>query len=260
MGQWFRLEKVPQILAALTASILCLSIIHDEGFYWIVGRQFQELMGPSDYLSGALHWLPVVVIAVMLAGIAQLSVNRYRNFEKRRTPRRRRQINKTFIGALLVLIAIYVAMLLLHFFTISILVDPMILIFVIVPPWMTFWGWIFTHEKPARFLGAIGGMLVIGVVPLSVTIFTLGMWDAGRALSSIRDVYEVKGKDGGPKFVAVLRSLDRGMILFDPVEDNVRFEKWDDIKSFGHKSFYVDARPTSCMLFHLNCPFEAGPP
>src|SRR5437868_3209142 len=48
---------------------MTLAVVHEWAFFGIIGRQFQALMSPTDYLFSGLQWLPLTG-AGYLGGIA----------------------------------------------------------------------------------------------------------------------------------------------------------------------------------------------
>jgi hypothetical protein len=74
MGSLSQLEKAPQLIAAVTAVILCMSVVHDAGYFLVIGREYQWFMSPTDYIASAITWLPLVLLSVTLVGMLQLAL------------------------------------------------------------------------------------------------------------------------------------------------------------------------------------------
>jgi hypothetical protein len=49
-------------LGAATVVLLLMSITHEYGYFWAVGRHFQTFLSTSDYFSNAVLWLPAMVV------------------------------------------------------------------------------------------------------------------------------------------------------------------------------------------------------
>jgi len=256
---WFKLEKVPHLIAAGTVAILIVSVIHDAGFFLVIGREFQDFLSPADYISGALSWSPSVGVATVIVGAGLMAVRRYYGFETRRIPKRRRGTKRGISIGIFVVIVYYIVAILYFLFdydTANILAGPFILIGL---PWMIFWGVIFSHEVPRTFLGP-SGILMIGLsAPVLLLIFSVGIVDARFALKSVDPIFAIDMAKKPTKHVVVIRNIDRGVIYHDPIQHRIAFIKWADIVSFSRVTA-LDERPNSCVWFGLNCQPVPGLP
>jgi hypothetical protein len=52
------LDNFAAILGATTAALLLVSVMHEYGYFWIVGSRFQTFLSTTDYFSNAILWLP----------------------------------------------------------------------------------------------------------------------------------------------------------------------------------------------------------
>jgi hypothetical protein len=67
MKEW--VDKAPGIFAIGTAGVLLLTILHELGYFLIVGFQFQSFLSVSDYFANSILWLPYFALYFLL-GVA----------------------------------------------------------------------------------------------------------------------------------------------------------------------------------------------
>ena len=56
------LDRFAAILGAVTVGLLLLSVIHEYGYFLIIGSRLQALLTTSDYFANAIVWLPFFAI------------------------------------------------------------------------------------------------------------------------------------------------------------------------------------------------------
>jgi hypothetical protein len=66
--------------------------------------------------------------------------------------------------------------------------------------------------------------------------FALGMQVAWYTLHSTKSLEIIDTKNSGQLQATLVRSGDRGMLVFDPTMKSVRFLLWDDVKGFQSAS------------------------
>lgn len=60
------LEHFAAIIGGATIALLVVSVSHEYGYFWIVGRHFQTFLTTSDYFSNAVLWLPIMVFVLYM--------------------------------------------------------------------------------------------------------------------------------------------------------------------------------------------------
>ncbi len=58
------LDHFAAILGAVTVTLLLMSVSHEYGYFWTMGRHFQTFLATSDYCSNAVLWLPLMLIVL----------------------------------------------------------------------------------------------------------------------------------------------------------------------------------------------------
>jgi hypothetical protein len=59
------LEHFAAIVGSVTVVILAMSLSHEYGYFWSIGRQFQTFLITTDYLSNGVLWLPLALFSVI---------------------------------------------------------------------------------------------------------------------------------------------------------------------------------------------------
>jgi uncharacterized membrane protein YhaH (DUF805 family) len=120
------------------------------------------------------------------------------------------------------------------------LTGPDMFLILLFIPWLLFWAWILSHEKPLRYIGTRGVYLTLIGVPFMAEIFCLGVRDASSAMSSEAREFSLIVSTDTPKIIIVLRNLDRAVIFREPTSDTGAFVKWTDIRSLSRIGVHVD--------------------
>jgi len=208
-----------------------LAIAYEIGSFVPLGSGAFALFNLSEHLLWALHALPVVVgiLAAIAISLAYVSFRKSRNALRRRRPddgRRRKRALR--IRAITSAIAGFV---------------------LLTSGWSTSSALIIAFG----FLGF--GLAVFVLLPRAAQTLRLQLifliffgflaamasgLDAARAQLFYTCVADFNFKDGARSGVLV-RSGERGLLLFDPARQTFTFDKWDDLKSVGWS--YLPLRP-----------------
>jgi hypothetical protein len=74
-------------------------------------------------------------------------------------------------------------------------------------------------------------VVILIAMLMSLTVSFAFGFSSGRAYFNAETPAIIKLKSGSPISVRVIRSGDRGVLLYDPIEKRLRFELWDAISS-----------------------------
>jgi hypothetical protein len=58
------LDNFAAVLGMATVALLLVSLSHEYGYFWHVGRHFQTFLTTSDYFNNAILWLPFIVFGL----------------------------------------------------------------------------------------------------------------------------------------------------------------------------------------------------
>jgi hypothetical protein len=238
------MEKIVPVAGALTVAVLVLSVIHEYGYFIVIGTGFQSLLGPSDYLSNAILWLPIIgACAYSLVDSAALVEETTLRFIKWK----KWQILLIVIVliAIVTFNALFATSMLPYLFT-------SLLIFIFV--WTIICARIAPitsglddTERTTRTLFRI-------VPPFLGAILIWGMITGDLDTRSIVGPYVIKtSKMDAPKTRFLLRTFDKGILIRNPEFSTIEFYKWADVESISKQ--IVIERTWGCQLFGRGCHF-----
>ena len=52
------LDNAPKAIAILSFAVLIVTVLHDWGYFWVVGLRFQSVQTAYDHLANSIEWLP----------------------------------------------------------------------------------------------------------------------------------------------------------------------------------------------------------
>jgi hypothetical protein len=61
------IDNLGKFIAALSFALLTVTVLHDWGYFWLLGSRFQCIQTPYDYLANAIEWLPLHLALFLLA-------------------------------------------------------------------------------------------------------------------------------------------------------------------------------------------------
>ena len=118
-------------------------------------------------------------------------------------------------------------------------------------PW-----WLTRSERPTAAYGYAFAPLVIALSFLS------GSADASISLNSSSNIYKIERKDE-PEIVAnLLRSLDKGVLVWDRGNSRVTLIRWEQVKQISHRILPPTGGPRpACRYLYLKflCPENPEP-
>jgi hypothetical protein len=236
------LENFAAILGAATLVLLLMSVSHEYGYFWAVGRFFQTFLTTSDYFSNAVLWLPVTVVILyfmldwnVLLGRRQPTTLGLKN-------------RKAFWNT--VLMAASIA----FFFAVAVSA-PYTGVYAFLIPGIVLWT--MYGSRLLSFADAnleIQARRILFATPVVMAaLFGLGFAHGQYDLASFNEPYTLEMKKGENLHRIALRAFDKGILVRDPVERRIEFVKWDDVTKISRLSS-PSLQPLSCSLIRINCP------
>jgi hypothetical protein len=238
------LESFASILGVCTVAMLILAVSHELGYFWLVGWEFQALLTTTDYLSNAVFWLPFALV------FAYGAIDWWRLEENRVEPSKNwRKVSSWIWPGFCTLVVCILA-----FFstwppnTSAIYVCLSVIIFF----WSKVWRRIPLEFFEEPFRSVARGFVRLGI-PAMLVMFAHGWWTAGGDIETMTgaDIFRFKDIPAVQLRVA-LRSMDKGMLLRDPVSDRIEFHRWESIESIS-RIRKKPARSAACYFFEW-CP------
>jgi hypothetical protein len=240
-------EMLTWAAAPATVAFLALSVVHEWGYFFVVGRGFQSLLTTTDYLSNAIAWLPGLLVgAVFFCAFDPVSYFWKWEISAPKLGKQRR-INIGVNGFLSgMVLGISITNYYFSGYLDAILVVGFLLIL----------GWIKVTSVLTKLELSSPLYQVVRIVPILLILSSMLGAEEGRSCPICKDgnVYFLKLKhDEATHPAIVLRNLDRGLLVLKPLPNEVAFYRWEDIESFHKWTFPPDDRPILCRWFGRTC-------
>lgn len=253
-------EMLVKIGGAFSLTALILTIFHELGFYYVAGAEFRELMTTSDYFSSAFTWLPETMYFAFIAGVVTTAfhmprLNRMYRHPGASTPAW--ELTLAYTSRFTVIGAALVTM----FGPPGIFLNEYpVLVWLTVYVWAIVW--VYLSNRLAILEGlprAFWVLMLIGPV-LITNSYLSGVREAYIAFMGYPNAYTLEEtKANAGRNVIVLRNLDKGLLVRDPVSTRTEFIKWDQVAKLAKVGGGPRAWPLSCEFFGLFCGKEPSP-
>jgi hypothetical protein len=234
-------DSVPKLIATISIFVLTISVLHDWGYFWVVGSKFQQLQTSYDFIANSIDWLPIPALFSVTYAIAMFLGMKFaakfkpspsEGFDSVVQARLGKQQRRgRIVGVILVisLTAILIGLELKY--------DPL-------PDWAAYSTIvvILALTGLALFL-LVGNGLQIKIdfwTAFAVFFATLcfgaafyaGAYSAVDDLyASTSNVYTVELKSNAIVGVKILRTLEKGLLQYNPLDRTVSFLRWDEVKT-----------------------------
>lgn len=222
------LDSASKVIALLSFSILILTVVHDWGYFWVVGLRFQSMQSPYDYLANSIEWLPYHLasgLLTVLLGFILMTIEKDpKYFWGVRSRKERRTAEKAFfaLSVLTVIAAIFLSRFRISAFALLLSNAYAMLLALLV----RFTGFL-TWFPAARTRAARNVLLLPSLVLIS---FGLGANAAEDAVQSTTSVYRLDLKNSASMSVTLLRSMEKGALIWDGAVQRATLIRWDQIE------------------------------
>ncbi|MDR6663607.1 hypothetical protein J2W51_006202 [Tardiphaga robiniae] len=255
------LENSSKVIALLGFALLMITLVRDWGFFFVIGPQFQALQSPYDYLANSIYWLPqnlLFVVAVLAVGfvISHFAFGKVLGEQPRYFEGigEKSKGNRRYKLLLVVMIAGAIAGLVGLFF--SAVATPGIAVFfgatIVLLGEMIFFQRHFSGKNGAVFVGILIATFVTYVS------FMLGNVDAITVIRAPYDVHQLTIKGGHKINVALLRNLDKGMLVWMPDTARATLYRWDQIEAVS-RVVPLETETLACRFFAVTCSHSIEP-
>jgi hypothetical protein len=258
------LADVSTLAAAISFGVLCIAFVHEWAYFGVVGRQFQSLMSPSDYVSSAISWLPLAVGTFLIGYLIEHFVRRTEGFRSEAeiaatypTVRRWWWVRQFpwVVGRWLALVNAGLVLLVLNIY----LAGPMVALGITVL-WYACVQWYLGHPRIAAALTDRQRSALLFVPVIGVWVFLAGQSSGYSDLTTPHRLMILKPKSDSERNVVLLRTFGAGLLIREPVANRVAFTKWDEISSISYRTQLPDNRSYLCSIWERGCSEEQRVP
>jgi hypothetical protein len=230
-------DAAPKIIGVMSFMILLLTVVHEWGYFYVLGWHLQTVATTYDYLTNAVVWLPAT--AGILSGAQFLELTMIVEEDRVR-------LNTI---ALIIVSAPPVIGILLYLFIggegaiwVSSLVGISAVFFLlkIIPG-----KWV-ANDWKHRFV------VVAPMVPLLMLGY--GISSGYSDLRKTTDVYAVNHKEEqGTRQLVLLRSFEKGILVRDVPARRIEFIRWESINSISRLLSVERSVGYLCLWFGISC-------
>jgi hypothetical protein len=233
-------RKTPREVIHLFSPVILMSMSHEYGYFWVIGRQFQTFLTTSDYFNNAVLWLPGM--AIVLWG--------YLDWDVLLGKRTLAPPGFNLPGAIVFLI-IFSFPVFGFFYLAPDFPYTYLMPFVLL--WLAYGPRIFPVKEPDPDLIRHAKRAFVIVPVLAVMLFAWGISQAQTDLKSTDEPYTLEMKRGAPLVRNILRTFDKGILVRDTVYNQIEFVNWDEVSQITRFKAPLSEEPLSCSWLHLNC-------
>jgi hypothetical protein len=238
------IERFPTFIAVTSFAVLITSVVHEWGYFAVVGIHFQALVSASDYLANSILWLPrtLFIVGGGLGSGAALSII---------APPRKHRVAGSVAKVIIFGIVLYLSV-----------VDPLFGIPIGLVVVLLRGATAYMRRWPETFSRTTRSVIL--AVPLVLAgAFSLGVGEGQIDLLGTKDLFRIELKEAGAsKEVQLLRSFDRGILVHNVTEGRVEFIRWDEVRGMSVAS-ETPKEPKErwpvCLIFQT-CPSTAPAP
>jgi hypothetical protein len=242
------LDAAPKYITVVSFLVLTVTVVHEYGYFVIIGSHLQTIATTYDYLANAFIWLPTAMGAVFALQALETAMP----IEKARTDAGTTTYQIKHHGLFYfvwILAGIGVLMyLLLGGTTVALSVTTLVGLTAIYFLTRNLKG---DREKLTAYrLTAFG-------IYLALLAYGYGVRTGYLDLAKSEDVYAIEQKDGqGPAFrqLVLLRIFEKGLLVRDLPAQRVEFLRWDSVTRLSRLLPKPNAtKGYLCIWFDVTC-------
>ncbi|MGY3559809.1 hypothetical protein ACVWXP_003078 [Bradyrhizobium sp. USDA 4463] len=244
------LDKLPSVVTIATFSALSIAVAHEWAYFGVIGAELQSLYTSTDYIALLIWGAGAGFLFVLVMALIQLTALRADNFKLPPFSQK-----KTF-GGFLDRNFVWVWVGGLTIFNCFFSADQVNLWFYLLLAGLVFRGliYILRHERTRQYDQGWSAILIYGLPIGMVFSYGMGKSAAYEDLSNRSAHYQLSLKGQSvSRDVDILRLLDKGALIFDPMTRKVEFLMSDTIASITHRIQDFDKRSFACKHWNVGC-------
>ena len=230
---------MPTFLAAGSFAVLTVTVVHELGYFSVVGLRFQAILSVSDYFANSILWLPLAAVAGLGGRVFDDLIVGPAPFKARDGSPNLKVIFFIFMGV----------------FSVIAIIDREIGLVLLGALFVV--TWLVRHLTTGKYVAAemLKPALIISfIVPVLLAgAFILGILDARSDLVSATNSVNINEKGTmSENKVWLLRTLDRGVLVRDGDTNRIEFIRWEQIEKISEAPVVVPSfneRWPMCILF-----------
>jgi hypothetical protein len=253
------IENVPKTVGVLSFLGLILTTVHDWGYFSVVGSKFRSIQTTYDYITNAIEWLPALILILIFSMLASFTIVLatvpstpefgFDDLRVRFTRRRLRNqcISFVILGALAYLASWFLT------FPYNRVLSISSASAIVMSAGMFLDSATAGNKNSQNTVR--GTAFIAGFLALT---FLYGVLDAASAIRSTENVYRITYKNSNFKNAPLLRSFEKGILIWNLEVRTAEFIRWDEISGVSHV-VATDQITAACRLLPRFCTTPTEP-
>lgn len=246
------LENATKVIGLLSFSLVVFTTVHDWGYFSVIGPHFRALLSAYDYITNALEWMPsflfLLVAMTGLSFVAVWLIDRPReagfgDFKHRRW----RRTMFLYAGGLLVLSLAIAGRSLFLAFPANRAIQILAAIGILTAAFTFYVAWSDVKLQKRRAL-----LFPVVATTLIALAYISGTLEAFEAIKRPANVYKVNLKFDRTKLAVLLRTFDKGVLIWNMDSRTAELLRWDQVDGLSHVVTF-DGPPAACRMLSRFC-------
>jgi hypothetical protein len=243
-------DNSTKLIGLVSFALLVVATVHDWAYFLVIGRKFRSIQTTYDYITSAIEWMPaflligIMVTCFAVPAIRLLGPKNEFGFEDQINLHWRKTNN--FLRGLSVVLSIGLLF--------SSLFDAFPVNFseIIASIALVLLSVGISSKVSER------AFFVTTIVIFCCIVFIHGITDGLTAIKGDPDVHKINLNGGGFKQASVLRTFEKGILVWNSPSESVEFIRWDQIDELSHH-VRLNTESSGCHLLLWLCKDRVEP-
>jgi hypothetical protein len=253
------LENAAKLIGLLSFALVVFSTVHDWGYFSIIGPHFRTLLSAYDYVTNAIEWMPAFIFWLAVSGaLAYLMSSWFDHLPERGYGDHRRKVYRRTLfwySECILIVSLGVLGFSLFFQTFPKSRETQIISATLV---LTAFIGLYVAANNTKL--EIRRLLVgaMGALGLAAAAYTTGTREARSAIEQPANVYKLNLKGDQTKSVVLLRTFEKGILIWNSDRHTAEMLRWDQLDGLSHIVAF-DNVPAGCRIFSWFCQPQVEP-
>jgi hypothetical protein len=222
-------DNSTKLAGLFSLALIVFTIAHDWGYFIVIGPKFRSIQTAYDYIASAIEWLPgflavilpATLISFLVLKLPALNVPDEFGFEGQRKAPPNWPV-RIIESAILIFPILFLLLSLPFSYPSNLVALAAAGFFALMNVvYFTIRGSLWVH--------------VMGVVTVVILVFCSGIADGIISTRGTLDAHRLKLKGGESIHVSLLRSFEKGVLVWNPLQERVQFIRWDQAEELSHR-------------------------
>jgi hypothetical protein len=252
------LENGTKVIGLLSFSLIVFTTVHDWGYFSIIGPNFRTLLSAYDYITNAIEWMPAFFFSFGVTTALAFALSSWTDQipEGGYGDHKRKQFRRkmaTYSGMVLIASLFFLGKSMVQTFPASRVtqIGAAALFFTTLS--VFYLAWKDTKLKIRRQIA-----LAMGAAGLACSAYISGVEEARSAIEQPANVYKLNLKGNFTKSAVLLRTFEKGVLIWNSDSSTAQLLRWDQIDGLSHIVAF-DKVSRACRMFSWFCQPQVQP-